>query len=150
MLQCGGVSSSFVTWLCFERDFFLYFATVFTHKYYYFISSVNHSLCAFYILSAAKKRGPVNKISMQYLKLIACSCSQPVHTRVHYLNMAQSYLTFTSARMKIVNMTSRVSGRSSQFLLKHPTSPPTLLAGIKTSGWLGCHSEAVLSSQRPH
>lgn len=51
-------------------------------------------------------RDPVNKTSMASLKVIAdCGC-QAVYTHTHNLNTVQSYLTFPSTGMKIVNMTS--------------------------------------------
>lgn len=74
--------------------------------------------------------------------------SQPVYTHTHNLNTAKSYLTFPSTGLKIVNMTSRGSDRSSQFLAKTPIR----LTRILTAGWFGVsqQSDGPVTSERPH
>lgn len=93
----------------------------------------------FYPLSASKYA-----INGLFEKGLHC---WPLRSHSHFSNTVLLYLTFPFAGMKIINMTSKDSGRRSQFLLKQPPCQTR----IKTAGWFGCHSRAViLSSPKGH
>ena len=92
--------------------------------YLFILDDSNHTQLIFLgsvlYTTSTTSSDPVNKTSMSCLKVIADCWSLPVCTHTHNLNMARSHSTFPSTGMKMVSMTSWGSGRSSQFLLKHP------------------------------